>query len=80
MVRSIRIVVVFAFVVGIGGTALAAETAVTGHLRDSFCFVTMGAHGAGHHDCAIACAKSGMPVMLEQDNTGAFFVLMPPQK
>lgn len=79
MVKSISLVVVFALVVGMGGTALAAETTITGHLRDSFCFVTMGAHGASHHDCAVACAKSGIPVMLEQDNTGAFFVLMPPK-
>jgi hypothetical protein len=28
---------------------------------------------------APSCAKAGIPVMLEQDNTGKFFVLMPPK-
>jgi hypothetical protein len=34
--------------VGAVGTVLASEKAVTGTLEDSFCFVTMGAHGADH--------------------------------
>jgi hypothetical protein len=57
----------------------AAETAVSGHLRDSFCFLTMGAHGPSHHDCAVACAKAGIPVLLEQDGNNKYFVLMPPR-
>ena len=57
----------------------AAETTVSGHLRDGFCFLTMGAHGPSHHDCAMACAKAGIPVMLEQDGTNKYFVLMPPK-
>lgn len=61
------------------GPVAAAETTVTGQLRDSFCFLTMGAHGPSHHDCAVACAKAGIPVMLEQDKTNKYFVLMPPK-
>ena len=57
--------------------ALAADTTVTGHLRDSFCFLTMGAHGPSHHDCAVACAKAGIPVLLVEDNTDKYYVLMP---
>lgn len=79
MNQSIATGLVFALVLGVGGTASAAESTVTGHLRDSFCFLTMGAHGPSHHDCAVACAKAGIPVMLEQGNTGKFFVLMPPK-
>jgi hypothetical protein len=59
--------------------AWAADTMATGHLRDSFCFLTMGAHGASHHDCAVACAKAGIPVLLEEDKTNKFYVLMPPK-
>ncbi len=59
--------------------ARAADTTATGHLRDSFCFLTMGAHGSSHHDCAVACAKAGIPVLLEEDNTGKYYVLMPPK-
>jgi hypothetical protein len=58
---------------------LAADVSVTGHLRDSFCFLTMGAHGPSHHDCAVTCAKAGIPVLLVQDGTNKYFVLMPPQ-
>jgi hypothetical protein len=55
--------------------ASAAE--VTGHLRDSFCFLGMGAHGSSHHECAMACAKAGIPVLLVQDKTDKYYVLMP---
>jgi hypothetical protein len=63
--------------VGAVGTGLAAETSVTGHLRDSFCFLTMGAHGPSHQKCAMACAKKGIPVLLVEDKTDKSYVLMP---
>jgi hypothetical protein len=63
----------------IGGAAgaSAAETTVSGHLRDGFCFLTMGAHGPSHHDCAVGCAKAGIPVLLVQEKTDKYYVLMP---
>lgn len=76
MRKSILCVLILAFV---ASPVAAAETTVSGQLRDSFCFLTMGAHGPSHHDCAVACAKAGIPVMLEQDNTNKYFVLMPPK-
>jgi hypothetical protein len=63
--------------IGIAAGASAAETTVTGHLRDSFCFLTMGAHGPSHHDCAMGCAKTGIPVLLVPDKTDQYYVLMP---
>lgn len=63
----------------LAGPARAADTTATGHLRDGFCFLTMGAHGSSHHDCAVACAKAGIPVLLEEDKTAGFYVLMPPK-
>ena len=54
--------------VGLASVAMAAETgtskSVTGTLEDSFCYGTMGAHGASHQKCAIGCAKAGIPVSL----------------
>jgi hypothetical protein len=64
---------------GAAATALGADTSVTGHLRDSFCFLTMGAHGASHKDCAAVCAKKGIPVLLVEDKTEKYYVLLPPK-
>jgi len=63
--------------IGIAAGASAAETTVSGHLRDAFCFLTLGAHGPSHHDCAMGCAKAGIPVLLVQDKTDQYYVLMP---
>ena len=73
------LVVALSLVAGAAATVLAAETSVTGHLRDSFCLATMGAHGPSHHNCAVECAKAGIPVLLEQDKTSKYFVLLPPK-
>ena len=64
---------------GLVGSALAAEKAVTGTLEDSFCFVTMGAHGADHKKCAAACAGKGIPVALMEKGSDKLFVLLPPK-
>ncbi len=61
------------------GMALAADASVTGNLRDGFCFVTMGAQGPSHKQCAMACAKKGIPVALIQNGTKKMFVLLPPK-
>lgn len=71
--------VAFLLCVGIAGGALAADTSVTGHLEDSFCYMSMGAHGASHQKCAIGCAKAGIPVVLVQDKTDNYYVLLPPK-
>jgi hypothetical protein len=64
---------------GLIGTALADEKAVTGTLEDSFCFVTMGAHGPDHKKCAMGCAKKGIPVALVEKGTDKMFILLPPK-
>jgi hypothetical protein len=55
----------------------ADSSTVTGHLRDGFCYTTMGAQGAGHHNCAVKCAKAGIPVMLVDDKTDKGYILLP---
>lgn len=77
MRRAAMLVVALFLSAGAVATAFGAETTVSGHLRDSFCLLTAGAHGPSHHDCAVACAKAGIPVLLEQNKTGKYFVLMP---
>ncbi len=59
--------------------SFAAEKSVKGTLEDSFCFVTMGAHGADHKKCATECAKKGIPVALVEKGTENIYVLLPPK-
>jgi hypothetical protein len=65
--------------VAFAGSALAADKSVTGTLEDSFCFVTMGAHGADHKKCATECARKGIPVALVEKGTDNIYVLLPPK-
>jgi len=65
--------------VGLATLAVAAEKSVSGALRDSFCYVTMSAHGASHKRCATACAKKGIPVSLVERGSGTTYVLLPPK-
>jgi hypothetical protein len=64
---------------GLAGMALAAEKAVTGTLEDSFCYVVTGAHGPDHKQCAMGCAKKGIPVSLVEKGTDKMYVLLPPK-
>ena len=61
------------------GVSPAADKAVTGVLEDSFCFVSMGAHGADHKKCATECAQKGIPVSLVEKGTDNIYVLLPAQ-
>jgi hypothetical protein len=60
-------------------SAIAAQKTVTGTLEDSFCFVTMGAHGSGHKQCATNCAKKGIPVALVEKGSDKMYILLPPK-
>jgi hypothetical protein len=68
-------------IVALGAAAVvsAAEKSVTGTLEDSFCYLTMGAHGASHQKCAQACTKKGIPVSLVEKGTGTMYILLPPK-
>lgn len=69
----------FVLVMGLSGLAAAAEKSVTGTLEDSFCYVTLGAHGASHKQCATGCAKKGIPVALVEKGTDKMYILLPPK-
>jgi hypothetical protein len=62
---------------GLAGRPQAAEQSVTGTLEDSFCYVSMGAHGASHKKCAMGCAKKGIPIALVEKGTDKLYVLLP---
>jgi hypothetical protein len=68
-----------AVVLAFSTIALAAQKSVTGTPEDSFCYITMGAHGSSHQKCAQECAKKGIPVSLVEKGTGTMYVLLPPK-
>lgn len=77
----------YIFATSVGAMALfvmaavgsAAEKSVTGTLEDSFCYVTMGAHGTSHQKCAQECIRKGIPVSLVEKGTGTMYILLPPK-
>jgi hypothetical protein len=68
------------FAASLGGYLFAAgsapEKSVTGTLEDSYCYGAMGAKGASHKQCAIACVKKGIPVALV-DASGNIYIVLP---
>lgn len=60
-------------------SAMAASKSVTGTLEDSFCYVSMGAHGPSHKACATSCAKKGIPVALVEKGTDKMYIILPPK-
>jgi len=54
-----------------------SEVKVTGEVIDTFCYMSMGAHGESHRQCGIGCAKKGIPVGIVENGTGNIYVLLP---
>jgi hypothetical protein len=52
---------------------------VKGEVVDLWCFLSSGARGAGHKDCAVECAKGGNPIGLV-DEKGQAYLLMGGEK
>jgi hypothetical protein len=77
--KKIGIALGFVASISFAGLSFAAEKSVSGTLEDSFCFVTMGAHGADHKQCAAGCAKKGIPVALVEKGTDNMYILLPPK-
>jgi hypothetical protein len=60
-----------------GTVAVARAETVTGEIVDTFCYSAMGAKGASHKQCAIDCAKKGIPLALLENGTNKIYVLLP---
>ena len=56
-----------------GGNAVT----IKGELVDSLCYVAMAAKGAGHKQCAMDCAKAGIPISILEDGTGKLYTVLP---
>ena len=53
------------------------EIAIKGELVDSLCYVAMAAKGSGHKQCAMDCAKAGIPISIVEDGTGKLYAVLP---
>ncbi len=66
-----------------GGPALAADApapkrvTVTGEIIDSWCYLSeiMYAQGSAHHQCALWCARGGVPVGILGEDEQVYVVL-----
>ena len=63
------------------GLALAdgTEKSISGNLRDAYCNTVLGANGSNHKQCAISCARKGIPVVLIEKGTNKSYLLVPPK-
>src|SRR3989338_3252002 len=57
--------------------AAGGEVTIKGELVDSLCYVAMAAKGPGHKQCAIDCAKAGIPISIVEDGTGKMYTVLP---
>ena len=57
---------------GMGG-----EVTIKGELVDSLCYVAMAAKESGHKQCAMDCAKAGIPISILEDGTGKLYTVLP---
>ena len=53
------------------------EITIKGELVDSLCYVAMASKGPGHKQCAIDCAKAGIPISMLEDRTGKLNTVLP---
>lgn len=52
-----------------------AEVTIVGEVIDSQCYLSMGAKGADHRQCAVDCANGGIPLAILEEKTGnVYFV------
>ena len=62
-----------------GAPGAGGEVMIKGELVDSLCYVGMAAKGAGHKQCAIDCAKAGIPISIVEEGTGRMYTVLPKQ-
>ena len=62
---------------GMAGMEQGKEVTIKGELVDSLCYVAMAATGPGHKQCAMDCAKAGIPISIVEDGTGKLYTVLP---
>ena len=54
-----------------------SQTVITGELVETYCWGKIRVGGSNHAQCAIQCAKRGIPVAVIEEKTRKDFVLLP---
>ena len=62
---------------GMAGMEKGNDVTIKGELVDSLCYVAMASKGAGHKQCAMDCAKAGIPISIVEDGTGKLYTVLP---
>ena len=62
---------------GMAGMETGSEVTIKGELVDSLCYVAMASTGSGHKQCAMDCAKAGIPISIVEDGTGKVYTVLP---
>ena len=68
---------VMAHEAGMAGMETGSEITIKGELVDSLCYVSMASTGSGHKQCAMDCAKAGIPISIVEDGTGKVYTVLP---
>ena len=53
------------------------DVTIKGELVDSLCYVAMNAKGSGHKQCAMDCAKAGIPISILEEGTDKLYTVLP---
>ena len=62
---------------GMAGMETGSEVTIKGELVDSLCYVAMASKGSGHKQCAMDCAKAGIPISIVEDGTSKVYTVLP---
>ena len=62
---------------GMEGMEQGKDVTIKGELVDSLCYVAMASKGSGHKQCAMDCAKAGIPISIVEDGTGKMYTVLP---
>ena len=77
MFGSMNAPVATAHEAGMAGMETGIEITIKGELVDSLCYVAMASTGPGHKQCAMDCAKAGIPISIVEDGTGKVYTVLP---
>ena len=62
---------------GMAGMEQGKDVTIKGELVDSLCYVAMASKGSGHKQCAMDCAKAGIPISIVEEGTGKMYTVLP---
>ena len=62
---------------GMAGMEKGNDVTIKGELVDSLCYVAMASKGSGHKQCAMDCAKAGIPISIVEEGTGKMYTVLP---